>query len=69
VTLTWTWYLLALHPHIETRLLAELDSVLQGRLPGVADLPHLPYAEKIIKESAAAVSARVGDHARGRARF
>jgi len=31
--LTWTWYLLSQHPEAEKRFHAELDSVLQNRLP------------------------------------
>jgi cytochrome P450 len=49
--LTWTWYLLSQHPEVEARLHAEIDSVLQGRTPGMADLKSLPYAEKVISES------------------
>jgi cytochrome P450 len=49
--LAWTWYLLAQHPHVERRLLAELDEALAGRTPGVADLPRLVYTERIILES------------------
>ena len=37
--LTWTWYLLSQHPAVEAHLHAELDTVLAGRLPTVADLP------------------------------
>ena len=51
VTLTWTWYLLALHPQIEAKLAAELQAVLGERLPCVDDLPQLRYSEKVIKES------------------
>jgi len=51
VALTWTWYLLAQHPHIERQLHAELDQVLGGREPTVADLPQLKFAECVIKES------------------
>ena len=49
--LSWTWYLLAQHPDIETRLHEELDTVLAGRQPTLADLPNLPYTLQIIKES------------------
>jgi cytochrome P450 len=49
--LAWTWYLLAQHPEIEARLHDELDRVLQGRAPTMADLPQLEYATMIIKES------------------
>ncbi|MCA9930091.1 MAG: cytochrome P450 [Anaerolineales bacterium] len=49
--LSWTWYLLAQHPHAEARLHEELDSVLAGRQPALADLPNLPYSLQIIKEA------------------
>jgi cytochrome P450 len=49
--LTWTWYLLAQNPEIERALHSELDRVLGGHAPGFADLPRLPYAEMVIKES------------------
>ncbi len=49
--LSWTWYLLAQHPEVEAKLHAELDSVLAGRQPTLADLPNLPYTLQIIKES------------------
>ena len=49
--LSWTWYLLAQHPDVEAKLHAELDAVLAGRQPTLADLPNLPYSLQIIKES------------------
>src|SRR5271166_528757 len=49
--LTWTWYLLSQNPLAEEALAAELDSVLAGRAPTLADLPKLPYTEMVIKES------------------
>lgn len=49
--LTWTLYLLAQHPVIYHRLLAEIDGVLSGRPPQFGDLPLLPYTEQVIKES------------------
>jgi cytochrome P450 len=51
VTLAWTWYLLAQHPEIEAKLLAELQSVLKGRSPGPRDLPALRYTERVVKEA------------------
>jgi cytochrome P450 len=50
-TLNWTWVLLAQHPEIEAKLHAEIDTVLQGRAPTLADLKSLPYTEMVIKES------------------
>lgn len=49
--LTWTFYLLAQHPAVARRLQAELDQVLAGRLPTVADTPNLPYTRMVIEES------------------
>lgn len=51
VALSWTWYLLALHPEIEARLHNELDEVLHGRDPALADIPKLRYTDAVIKES------------------
>jgi cytochrome P450 len=49
--LTWTWYLLTQNPQVERKLHAELDSVLDGRPPVLADLEHLKYTEMVIKEA------------------
>jgi cytochrome P450 len=49
--LTWTWYLLSQNPQCEARLHAELDSVLDGRLPQMRDLPRLRYAEMVFAEA------------------
>jgi cytochrome P450 len=51
LTLSWAWYLLAQNPEVEKNFHAELDQVLGGRPPTVADMPRLQYAEKIAKES------------------
>jgi len=47
----WIWYLLALHPAVETRVHAELDNVLGGRSPTAADLPRLVYLRRVIDET------------------
>lgn len=49
--LTWSWYLLSQHPDAEAKLHAEVDSLLEGRLPTVEDLPKLSYTEKVLAES------------------
>ena len=49
--LTWTWYLISQSPDVEAKLHEEIDRVLQGRLPGVADLPALAFTEKIVAEA------------------
>jgi cytochrome P450 len=49
-TLAWTWYLLARHPEIERRLHSEVDEVLAGRAPTLADVPRLVYTRMIVDE-------------------
>ena len=49
--LAWCWYLLAQNPEAEQRLQQEVDQVLQGRLPTVEDLPHLPYTRMVFEEA------------------
>jgi cytochrome P450 len=49
--LTWTWFLLSGAPDIEARLHDEVARALQGRLPSVADLPSLPFVERVVTES------------------
>lgn len=51
LALTWTWYLLALNPEAEARLFAEVDSVLDGRAPGFADVEKLPYTRMVFSEA------------------
>ncbi len=48
--LSWAFYLLAQHPEITTKLLAELDTQLKGEPPMPADLERLPYLEQVVKE-------------------
>ncbi len=49
--LTWTWYLLSQSPEVERRLHEEIDRVLGGRLPTVADVDRLPYTTRVVTES------------------
>jgi cytochrome P450 len=49
--LTWTWYLVNTAPEVEAKLHEEVDRVLQGRLPTVADLGALAYVERVVTES------------------
>ena len=51
VSLSWTWYLLSQNPDVEKKLWSELRRVLNGRSPRMADLPALPYTERVIKEA------------------
>jgi cytochrome P450 len=48
-TLNWTWYLLSQHSEVEAQLARELDRLTS--LPGLEDLPRLPYSRQIIDES------------------
>lgn len=59
LALTWMWYLLATHPDVLTRLRAEIDALVgpqgvtdpRARPLGAADLPGLPYLDRVVKES------------------
>lgn len=50
MTLTWFFYLLTQMPEVETRVRAEVEGVLQGRVPTMADLPHMPYTRQVLEE-------------------
>ena len=49
--LNWTFMLLSQNPDAEAKLHEELDAVLGGRAPTLADLKQLPYTEMVVKES------------------
>lgn len=49
--LTWAWFLLAQFPAVCARLEQELRTVLIGRLPTNADVPHLRYTKMIWEET------------------
>jgi cytochrome P450 len=49
--LTWTWYLLSLHPAVEANLHRELATVLNGRTPQYDDITRLRYTRMVIEES------------------
>jgi cytochrome P450 len=51
MALTWTWFLLSQHPAVESKLHAEIDSVLGGRAPTHEDLSKLTYTRMVIDES------------------
>jgi cytochrome P450 len=48
--LTWACYILATQPDVAATLRAELDTVLDGRAPTVADPPRLTYTDWFVKE-------------------
>lgn len=49
--LTWAWYALNQNPEVLRTLQAEVDTVLGGRLPTLADLPQLPYTLMVFEET------------------
>ncbi len=49
--LTWTLYLLALHPDIQERLAQEVSAVLHGQTPGFMDLKQLPFTAMVFNEA------------------
>jgi cytochrome P450 len=49
--LTWTWFLLAQHPTVESEFHAELHRVLAGRVPRFEDVDQLRYTGMVIAES------------------
>ena len=50
LALTWAWILLAQYPETAVALQTEVDQVLNGKPPTLADLSRLPYTEMVIKE-------------------
>lgn len=50
-TLAWAWYLLSQHPDVEAKLHAEVDRVLGGRAPTLADVDSLPLTRQIVDET------------------
>jgi cytochrome P450 len=49
--LSWMFYLLSQAPEVEAEWHAELDTVLGGRVPTLADIPQLPVTERVITEA------------------
>jgi cytochrome P450 len=50
-SLTWCWYLISQVPDVEAKLHEELERVLAGRLPTLADVPKLVYTRAIFDEA------------------
>ena len=65
-SLTWIWYLLALHPDVERRVHEEIDRVLGDRPATPEDMGSFPYLERVLDEVMRALSADPGDGAQGR---
>lgn len=51
LALSWTWLLLAQHPEVEQRLVAEVRAVCGDREPTFDDVPKLKYLEMVVNES------------------
>ena len=51
IALAWSFWLLAHHPDVASRLRSELDQVLSGRLPTSDDLPRLKFVECVVHET------------------
>lgn len=49
--LTWAWLLLAQHPEVESKMHAEIDSVLGDRAPTFEDIPALRYTTNVLAET------------------
>ncbi|MCC6606928.1 MAG: cytochrome P450 [Anaerolineae bacterium] len=49
--LTWLFYLLSQNPCVAAELVAEIDGVVNGRLPTTDDLPNLPTVQRVIAEA------------------
>lgn len=49
--LTFVFYLLSRHPGVARKLAEEIDTVLGGRAPGIADLKQLVYTTMVIEEA------------------
>jgi cytochrome P450 len=49
--LAWIWYAVASHPDIQDKLAEESAAVLGDRAATYADVAHLSYTERVVKES------------------
>ncbi|HEX5658735.1 MAG TPA: cytochrome P450 [Polyangiales bacterium] len=49
--LSWTFHLLARHPHVESRVRAEAQAVFGERRPQASDLDKLVYTEQVLSEA------------------
>ncbi|EID15023.1 cytochrome P450 [Mycobacterium xenopi] len=50
-SMSWFWYLMALHHAARARMLDEIDTVLDGRRPSADDLAKLPWTTACIQEA------------------
>jgi cytochrome P450 len=51
LALTWTWYLIGKHPEVAEKFYAEINALIQDRLPNADDYQKLSYTKNIFKES------------------
>lgn len=51
LALSWFWYLMAKNPAVRAKFYKEVDEVLQGRKPTIADLQNLSYTRQAIDEA------------------
>ncbi len=51
VTLTYAWYELSRHPETRERLVAEVEEVLDGDLPGADDFDDLERVQNVVRET------------------
>lgn len=49
--MTWTFVMLSKNPLVREKLHAELDTVLNGRTPTLADVPNLTYTRMVLDEA------------------
>jgi len=51
LALSWLWYLLDKNPAEAQKLYNEIDTVTQGRTPGLEDLQRMPFTRMVMDES------------------
>ncbi|HWE95577.1 MAG TPA: cytochrome P450 [Tepidisphaeraceae bacterium] len=51
VALAWAVYLLSQHPEVAERMGEEVERALCGRVPGIADVPNLPFTRMVFEET------------------
>lgn len=65
IGLTWTCYLLSMHPETRRELRDEVRRVLGGRFPTIRDLPDLKLNHMVIEESLRLYPPRLGIRSQG----